>query len=357
MSAEPMTRYRLDGLEPDNLLGFLSLLGLLRALEAVDRSNAEAGLWPRAAWDLDGPPLRPVLILAREKTPSEVALAAAQGLDILAAAHDFGGKKDVSYDRRECRDVLEREAGAATVRNRTRVDVFAALMTDAVIKEQKGEQVQPTPLCLLFGQGHQHFLERLAGVPGQPAPPDRGRGKKRREVTPSECLEEALFHPWHRSDPTFSFRWDPEEDVRYALMAGDPTDPAYKLGTQHGANRLAAVGLACLPVVPSRKAGRPRVAIPGVESNGGLSFAWPVWRDPTTLASLRALISHPRLREPGALRHLGVDHVFVTRRISVGRYMNFTRARLLEPAPGLGRPVTRAGTGQGRRTSRSPSPR
>jgi len=31
--------------------------------------------------------------------------------------------------------------------------------------------------------------------------------------------------------------------------------------------------------------------------------------------------------EPDALKHLGVDHVLVARRISVGKFMNFTRAR------------------------------
>lgn len=35
--------------------------------------------------------------------------------------------------------------------------------------------IDPTPLRLLFGQGHQHFLDRLARVPAQPAPPPRGR--------------------------------------------------------------------------------------------------------------------------------------------------------------------------------------
>ena len=39
------TTHRLDGLESDNLLAFLALLGLLRALEAADST-----LHPRAAW-------------------------------------------------------------------------------------------------------------------------------------------------------------------------------------------------------------------------------------------------------------------------------------------------------------------
>jgi hypothetical protein len=141
-------------------------------------------------------------------------------------------------------------------------------------------------------------------------------------------LSEALFQPWRRDDPTFSFRWDPDEDVRYALMAGDPTDTAYKVGTQHGANRLAAIGLAALTLVPEMRAGRVRPSIVGGASDAnGFSFTWPIWREPATLSTIRALLAHPGLRKPGALAHLGVDQVLVARRISVGKFMNFSRAR------------------------------
>jgi hypothetical protein len=96
------------------------------------------------------------------------------------------------------------------------------------------DQIEATPFCLLFGQGHQHFLDRLAAVPRREVPPPRGRGKKAVRLSPTECLAEALFQPWTRQDPTFSFRWDPAEDVRYALMYGDPSNAANKEGTQHG---------------------------------------------------------------------------------------------------------------------------
>lgn len=90
-------RHRLEGLEPDNLLAFLALLGLLRALEATDRDHPEGELlWPRAAWDIDNPPLRPVLCLARHVTPRRVAEIAAQGVnpDLLAALMTDGAVKD-----------------------------------------------------------------------------------------------------------------------------------------------------------------------------------------------------------------------------------------------------------------------
>jgi hypothetical protein len=315
--------HRLDGLEPDNLLAFLALLGLLRALETAD-----AGLHPRAAWDIERPPLRPRLFLAREMTAEQISETAAEGIETIALGYEFDGRKDLNYPRKECRELLTGEAMASFAGHRERIDLLAGLMSDAAIKDDKTELVDPTPLCLLFGQGHQHFLERLASVPREAAPPPRGRGKSSVTLSASQCLAEALFQPWHRDDPTFSFRWDPAVDVRYSLMAGDPTDTAYKARTQHGANRLAAVGLAALTLVPEMRAGRARPSIVGGMSGvDGFSFAFPIWRDATTLTAVRALLCHPNLREPEGLKHLGVDHVVVAQRISVGKFMNFARAR------------------------------
>jgi hypothetical protein len=111
-------------------------------------------------------------------------------------------------------------------------------------------------------------------------------------------------------------------------MAGDPTDSAYKAGTQHGANRLAAIGLVALTLIPETRAGRVRPSIlGGASSADGFSFAWPIWREPATLSAIRAMLAHPDLRKPNGLGHLSVDHVLVARRISVGKFMNFSRAR------------------------------
>ncbi len=319
----------LDGLEPDNLLAFLALLGLLRGLEMADTKVPQGErLYPRAGWTLDAPRLRPMLMLHRIVDRADIAERAVSGLDTLIAAHEFADRADLNYSRADCRALLCQTAVSANVADRDKADLLAALMSDASVKDEKNEPVEPTPLCLLFGQGHQHFLERLAKVPRQNSPPPRGRGRQAVSLSASACLEEAIFHPWHRNDPTFSFRWDPAEDVRYALMAGDPTDSAYKPGTQHGANRLAAVGLAALTMVPQVVSSRvrPRI-IGGLAERGVFSFAWPVWRGGATLTAIRGLLAHPQLRIPGASEHLGVELVFQTQRISVGKFMNFSRAR------------------------------
>src|SRR5215472_981507 len=253
---DAVTPLRLEGLEPDNLLAFLALLGLLRSLEAVDRGLTEGlKLRPRVFWDINEAPLRPVLLAKRAATQDDIAEAANEGVSILTRANNFGDREDLNYTRSEARQMLEQAVRGASSSDRNAVDLLAALMSDAALKkatESDEGLIDPTPFCLLFGQGHQHFLERLVRVPLEATPPARGKGRRALRLSAAACLKEALFAPWHRSDPTSAFRWDPDEDARHALMAGDPTDTAYKGGTQHGANRLAAVGLAALTLVPER---------------------------------------------------------------------------------------------------------
>jgi hypothetical protein len=315
--------HRLEGLEPDNLLAFLALLGTVRAIE-----QARPDLAPRVSWSIDAPPLRPCLHLAKTVDREAVSEIVARGIDLLAVDYAFDGRADLNFAHDECRALLKAAAGSATRSTRGRADLLAALMNDAALKTNKEGHIDPTPLCLLFGQGHQHFLERLAAVPKLPSPPARRGSKQGALPTPAQGIAEALFEAWRREDPTPSFRWDPSEDIRYATMAGDPTDTAFKSGTQHGANRLAAVGLPVLRLAAQARAGGVRpVLSAGRRDADGFALAWPIWRSPTRLSGIRALLQHPDLHVPRSLAHLGVVDVLVARRISVGKFMNFTRAR------------------------------
>src|SRR5262249_47864527 len=137
------------------------------------------------------------------------------------------------------------------------------------------------------------------------------------------AIDKALFGAWSRADRTPSFRWDPSEDSRHAYRWAAPSDE--KQGVEHGANMLAAVGLPVLTVAPYQRGSEVRLQVLGGEPYEGFSFAWPIWRETTSLASIRSLLSHPDLRTPGALTHLGVEHVRVSRRINPpgSKYANF----------------------------------
>ena len=313
--------YRLDGLEPDNLLAFMALLGLLRTLE-----EARPDWRPRVSWTVDEPPLRPCLHVAEEVADNALVEAAAEGLAALAPRHDFEGLPDLTL----LPDEAMRRLQTAVDSDRYTADLWAALVSNAAIAHD-GKKVEPTPLALLcLSRGPQRFLPRLASIPQERTPPKRDSNGKKLEISETECLRETLFALWQRPDNATkrSFRWDPEEDVRYALRARDPTDSKTKETTQHGANRLAAVGLSVLTVVPRYRAGRVRLALlgGGREPDGAHTLSWPIWREPISLAGIRALLGHPHLDRPRTRTAFGIVETRVARRISYSGYMNFTRA-------------------------------
>ncbi len=311
--------HRLEGLEPDNLLAFMALLGLLRVLE-----EARPDWCARVSWTVDDPPLRPALRIPEGVNQNIVTQAAAEGLDVLAQRHNFNGRKDLSLTPTDATATLRK---VAKTENRYAADLWAALLSDAAVSKD-GKKAEPTPLCLMFGQGHQHFLERLASVPRQRTPPDRGKGHGKTMVSETDCLHEALFASWTRPDKTKSFRWDPNEDVRYALRARDPTNAKTKEATQHGANRLAAVGFSVLTVVPKSRYGQAKLIMLGGqrEIKGRFAFRWPIWRAPISLAGIRALLCHPWLERSETRTALGIVEINRARRISAGKFMNVTRA-------------------------------
>lgn len=315
------TTHRLEGLEPDNLLAFMALLGLLRTLE-----EGRPEWHPRVSWTVNELPLRPALRVPKDVDHKTIVQAAAEGLELLAQCHEFDGLVDLTLPPHDAARKL-REITKSASQDWYTADLWAALVSDAAVSRD-GKKVEPTPLCLMFGQGHQHFLERLKSVPQQKTPPERGKGRSKITVSETDCLREALFTSWKRPDATHSFRWDPNEDVRYALRAHNPTDPKTKETTQHGANRLAAVGLSLLTVAPRRRAGEVKLTVLGGqrESSGGFLFQWPIWRAPISLAAIRALLSHPGLESHSKLAVPGVVEVRQARRISTGKFMNFTRA-------------------------------
>ncbi len=303
--AQAATVLPMVGLEVDNLLAFLALLGLLRSLET---SRSE---WsPRASWQ--GPPWRAQLHLEQIATEGEVATAAKEGLERIAASFDVDGRKNVDFDAREYRAYAQRVRGDP-------IGAALAAALSAELPEKAQGEVYAAPLVMMFGQGHQNFLERLIAAA-------RGTNEV---VTPAmneaTKLEEALFRPWRRTDETDGFRWDPDEDQRYALRFGNPSK-AGAAPTVHGANRLAAIGLLSCPCLPAQRGHRPRV--PGVTNERELAFVWPIWTPALPRTAIERILSHPDVIDPKpeVLRPFGVVEIYRARRISNGKFMNVTRA-------------------------------
>lgn len=307
--------HRLEGLEPDNLLAFMALLGLMRALEEVRPE------WcPRVAWAVDEPPCRPVLHVPEAVDRVAVVDGVAEGIRSLSADHELADVKGVKMPQERATEKLQ-HAASNCHRNRYAADLWAALLSDAVVEKGK---TKPTPLRFL-GAGQTSFLKTFQEVSRLRTPPKRRVGKTRVEVSETDCLRESLFLPWKRLDPTTSFRWDPNEDSRHALRWTAPTD--HKETVQHGANRLAAVGLSVLTVVPQLLRGRVHLRVLGGEHRRGFTFSWPIWREPIGLAGVRALLSHPHLDRPETCDALGIVERRRVRRVSSGRYGSVTSGR------------------------------
>jgi hypothetical protein len=197
----------------------------------------------------------------------------------------------------------------------SRAKLVAALGSDGSVRRD-GDKIAATPLCAMFGQGHQHFLSRLAAL------------ARRDHPSNVADISRAIFQPWRYEDETDGFRWDPMEDRRYAHQSGDPSDSRNKIGTVTGANRLAAIGFAALSCAPAAT-GLATVGVRG--RRGEQDVCWPLPDVPTSYAGYLALLAHPELGTEEGLRTLGVygvRAVAYSRRFQVGNFFNFERARV-----------------------------
>lgn len=301
--------YDLAGLEVDNLLAFLALVGLVRAMEDAEPHWAAMASWA-------GPPWHARLHLGVEVSTRSVAEAACRGIDAIATRYDADGRSNVVFELKEFRSYAERMRGDVI-----RASLAAALTAEYPQKRTGG--LQAAPLVMMFGQGHQNFLDRLLEVPRGDLPSRHRKLKRLPDFRDPAMVEAALFSPWRRSDDADGFRWDPEDDQRYALRYGDPSSEG-AAPTVHGANRLAAIGFLSFACVP----GTRFMARGSGRDDDGVYFVWPVWTQPLGRRSIESLLSHVDLigGRLDRLAPLGIAEIYRARRIANGKFMNVSRA-------------------------------
>jgi hypothetical protein len=175
--------------------------------------------------------------------------------------------------------------------------------------ESAGERMAPTPFALISGSGHQHFL----GTAG-----DLMVG------CTANHFRSALFGTWLAADEGSSFRWDPADDRRYALLADDPTASGNKPKTIWGANRLAFEALRLFPCIRA-KGQRATVGWRTIDEEE--VWRWPLWSCDLAPQVFSSILASGDLwrDEPDArarLRTRGVFAVYQSRRLTVGRAPN-----------------------------------
>ena len=323
-----MRTYTLFGLEDDNLLAFLALLGLLRALSCSRPSWS-----PRVFFD--GMPLHTQLRISCDASVEDVAKAAADGCAAYSAEFRFGEHHDLTFGAEVARAMLQNSA-----LNCVSAEVTSALCSDAAVRDNG--RIEATPLCAMFGQGHQSFLDRLHNVSNGVLPRALKAKKLQPDLNDANYVRRALFSPWTRSDATESFRWDFEEDRRYALRFDDPSGDAAT--TEHGANRLAILGRLSFQTAPkvAGRSGRVILGTRGVsrgKKDRRVRITWPIWSLPASLEGVHAMLDHPQLGEDepsfGDLTAYSIRQLRRVRRIRNGKYISFTRAEaLVAPSSG-----------------------
>lgn len=357
--------YPLPGLDGTNPLAFLASLGVLRLL-----TLARPELEPQLSWDKNSQ--LPIIKLRDVLTQDEVSQilwsslvggtddcgAGLKAREMLSSrqnqrdAAEKEMKKDKSLssaDRKKRLDAYDAELSELQIRwlglaaphlnfgldtkfqmdvyrswelaakdlsasNRTRADVIASLCSSAHGDEEGF--AADTDFRTVRGAGHQHFLGIMVN--------------QLIELQPQH-VHKTLFAPWQYDDPleALSLRWDPLDDVRYALRWGNPSgDPLRKKqGNMIAANTLAAAALPCFPVVPIDDG----VATTGFNRiNRATCWSWPLWDGFLNLDCVRSVLAHHELQseEPDhrQLSPMGIFGVFRTERFTQGKFRNFTPA-------------------------------
>ncbi|MCX6853270.1 MAG: hypothetical protein NTV80_00015 [Verrucomicrobia bacterium] len=190
-----------------------------------------------------------------------------------AASHlNYG--PDTKFKAPEWR-AWELQAQATAIEQPIHAATLAALCSSAC--EDDEGLAEDTAFRTVRGAGHQHFLGIMAN--------------QLLSLTP-EHLTKTLFAPWAYDDPTeaLSLRWDPLDDVRYALRWRNPSgDPERKKqGGMIGASALAVSGLALHPVHP-RQSGLCTTGFSEIAK--AVTWTWPLWETPIDITTTRSLIA------------------------------------------------------------------
>lgn len=299
----------LEGLDAGNPLAFLALLGTMQvASRFAPRANVH--------WRATGNGWRPVIGGHGADRSSFVEALTSTVATVGGAPFDIDAK--LPFDRNRFGVALRAAVAVATPNDRRGVDLLAGLGSDAWADEAGNFEDTALRLVRSGDSSGQGFLHYVAAA---------------RTGLHTHQVDAMLFSPWRYSDDCFSLRWDPVEDQRYALRAGDPSKGNKRIGSLgvKAANAIGAEGMALLPVQPQAHG----VATTGFAAPGELrqvALTWPIWNKPCGIDVVRSVLAHRELTlaSPNSqvLRALGVVQVYRSDRISQSKYYkNFAPAR------------------------------
>lgn len=296
----------LSGLNGLSLLGFMAALGTLQTIAGIlDTSTA------RIKWAQRASSFFPIIRLSYALDDDAFLLTLNEALKAYADHATITFARDLKVTAKQFRHMAEAQAEAYLTQHTYHgAAVAAAFGCDAITNDEGN--IEDTAFRTMSGAGHQHFLAFMNELA---------------KNTSVEQLREALFGPWRYRDPSPIMRWDDEDDRRYALRWDEPSkDP---VRTVRGANRLAIAALPLFSVVPASSSAVATTAFKGKKSNDTY-ITWPLWSGWLSLDAVRSLLSLRELQHADVttskLRPLGILAVCRSKRITLGKYRNFTPA-------------------------------
>jgi hypothetical protein len=305
----------LTGIPGGNPLGFLAAIGALSA-----STRALSSMPVKLAWISSDTGWTPRLLFTEEVSPATLVERIHEELAALGQAEALAIADDLSIAHETFRESADSAARAGSPDDRISVDYLCAFGSDAVQAKSGGKptgMIADTAFRTMSGSGHQHFLGSMRTFA--------------KDTTPDH-LRRALFESWRYDDPVekHTMRWDPVDDVRYALRWRNPSgDPVRKAGgSVWGANLLAIEGLRLFPTAPFRDSLRTT----GFTQwrSRGTYWTWPIWCSPIGLDAVRSLVALKELQrekpDRQSLRKLGIAEVYRSQRIAQGKFRNFSHA-------------------------------
>lgn len=309
-----MTQYDFKGLRGNNLVAFMAALGTLRVSTLV-----WPDLDPRLAWSDEGhcwsATLRLNNVVAQDELLARLhAYLAAQG-----SAPAINIADDLTISSRDFHTTLDSARNKACANARTEVDFLAAFGSDAAESKVGGKpsgNIADTALRTMSGAGHQHFLGTMRTLIND---------------TTEQHLKRALFATWTYPDPmqNHSLRWDPNDDIRYALQWTEPSKDSdrKKIGCVWGAYRLAIESLPLFTTAPQAD----RLSTTGFsDSSRNAQFTWPIWDQFIDLDTATSLVALAKLKsqklDRAELAKRGIQEIFRCHRVTQGKFRNFTSA-------------------------------
>jgi hypothetical protein len=301
------TELPLPALQGSNLLGFLAALGAFRTLAVLPEMSDV-----RMRWIPGGGSYCPVLRLPAPAEKDSVVEKLHTSLCGLAGHYVVTANKDLKISGPNFRKLATHAVqDFLGYQGTTAASMVAAFGCDAVCNDEG--LIEDTGFRTMSGAGHQHFLEFMNVLAKE---------------TTVEQVHEALFGPWRYRDSSPTMRWDAEDDRRYALRWDEPSkDP---VRTVRGANLLAVAALPLFPTVPFSTHELGTTAFKGKGSRDTF-VTWPIWNGYLSPDVVCSVLELQELQDDNvtaaALVLRGIDAVYRSQRITLGKYRNFTPSR------------------------------